>query len=403
MVTTALALLLLAGFALYLMTPEERAQLAQTALTAIKQGAHAATHGAPSTEAFDDLLRTRTRWLIVTPLLIALNTLVFMFMVIGPGAFSDAPTLIAWGANFAPRTVNGEWWRLITSTFVHTGFLHFIATIAGLVPLGLVLERAVGRLNFALVYVAAGMSASVVSLWTTPSMSLSTGASGAIFGVYGLFAAALFWSVVGGPQVSVPVLTVRRVAAAAAVFLLYNLLTDDLRIASELAGFAAGTACGLLIAREVAREKPARQRAVLVTAPMLAVALISTIPLHQVDDVRPEIVRIAAVEERTAAAYDAAVAKFKHRHITADALADLIDRTIVVELHDARTRLKALPGVPDEQVALVAAAEKYFALREHSWRLRAEALLRLDTDSLREADRAERAALDAFEKMRSAA
>ena len=401
MVTTAFALLILAGFALYLMTPEERARLAQAGVAAIKNGIHAATHGSPSSEPFDDLLRTRTRWLVVTPVLIVLNTLVFMLM--GPGAFSDAQTLIDWGANFAPRTTNGEWWRLVTSTFVHAGFLHFLATIAGLVPLGLVVERAVGRLNVALVYVAAGMTASVVSLWTTPSMSVSTGASGAIFGVYGLFVGSLFWSIVSRPHVAVPVLTVRRLAAAAGVFLLYNLLTDDLRMAGELAGFAAGAVCGLLVARDVAREKPARQRAVLVTAPMLAVALVSTIPLHQVDDVRPEIVRIAAVEERTAAAYDAAVAKFKHRHVTADALAEFIDRTIMVELRDARTRLKALPGVPDEQVALVAAAEKYFALRERSWRLRAEALLRLDTDSLREADMAERAALDAFEKMRSAA
>jgi rhomboid protease GluP len=409
MVTTVLALLMLAGIALYFMTPEERAWLARTADAAIRRALRGVTTGSSSKEPFDEWLRSRTRCAVVTPVLIALNTGIFLLMLFGTGAFSDTHTLIDWGGNFAPHTTNGEWWRLVTATFVHSGALHLFATIAGLLPLGLVLERALGRLTVALVYVIAGTLASMVSLWTTPSMSVSLGASGAIFGLYGLLLASLGWAIVSGgrpsasaPALSIPPLTVRRTAAAAAVFLLYNVLTGDLGTASEVTGFFAGAVAGLFIARDVVREAPALRRVALAMTPMLLIGVACAIPLHQVDDVRPEIVRIAAVEEQTAATYDAAVTKFKRRHITADALADLIDRTIMLELQGARARLKAVRNVPREQTSLVAAAEKYFDLREQSWRRRSEGLLRLDMNTLREAELTERAALAAFEKMRSA-
>jgi len=60
--------------------------------------------------------------------------------------------------------------------------------------------------------------------------------------------------------------------------------------------------------------------------------------------------------------------------ITAEALAQLIDRTIVPELHAAEARLKELDRVPHEHQPLVAGAEEYFRLRDASWRLRVEGL-----------------------------
>src|SRR5688572_10637232 len=167
MPATALALLVLSGVALYLMTPEERVELAQSAVAAIRRAIRAAIQSSSSGEPFDDFLRMRTGYPVVTPSLVAVNTLIFTFMLFGPGALNDVQTLVNWGTNFAPRTTNGEWWRLITATFVHAGMLHLLATIAGLVPLGLILERAVGRVTFATTYVAAGILASVISLWTT--------------------------------------------------------------------------------------------------------------------------------------------------------------------------------------------------------------------------------------------
>src|SRR5689334_7948444 len=139
MPTPLFALIVLSGAALYFMTPEERKRLLARVLAALKIAAHAVAHPAEPGDPFVELLRTRTRWVVVTPLLMAITTVFFVMMASAPGSIDDPATLIAWGANYAPRTTNNEWMRLLVSTFVHGGVLHFAATIAGLLPLGLVL------------------------------------------------------------------------------------------------------------------------------------------------------------------------------------------------------------------------------------------------------------------------
>ena len=118
-------------------------------------------------------------------------------------------------------------------------------------------------------------------------------------------------------------------------------------------------------------------------------------------DARPELARISQVEARTTATYDAAVAKFRRGTVPAKALAQLIDRTIIPEVQAERARLKALRGVAREQVPLVTAASEYFELREQSWRRRADGLGKANMGMLREADRAEQAALDRLKKIQA--
>jgi rhomboid protease GluP len=321
-------------------------------------------------------------------------------MLFGRGAFGETQTLIDWGGNFAPRTTNGEWWRLIAAMFVHGGVLHFAATMAGLVPLGFILERIVGRIAFATTYFAAGLIAGVVSLWTVSATSVTIGASGAIFGIYGLLLASVGWALTSPPAVRVPLITAKRIAGAAVPFLLYNLVTDSLGTASELAGLGTGVIVGLVIARRVSHEKPARRRVATVMAAAVLIAVAAALPWRGLIDVRPEIARLVAIEERTAAVYDAAVVKFTGGRLPARALAQVIDRTILPELQANRARLQALRGVPPEQVPLVAAANEYLRLRDQSWRRRSEALIQSNMKMLRDADLAERAALEAFQRMR---
>ena len=70
------------------------------------------------------------------------------------------------------------------------------------------------------------------------------------------------------------------------------------------------------------------------------------------------------------------------------------------DLRTSRAHLTALGKVPAEQQAMVADAEAYIKMRDESWRLRANALHKLDMRGLRDADKAERASLEAFEKIR---
>lgn len=399
MLTTVAALLMLSGVALYLMTPDERQRLAQRALAAARHAMHVATQPAPR-GPFEDFLRARTGRPLVAPALAGVSALVFLFMLLAPGSMSDVETVVRWGGNIAPRTTGGEWWRLVTATFVHGGLLHLLATIAGLIPLGLILERAVGHVAFAAMYVAAGIFGGVVSLWTMDPTDAASGASGAIFGVYGLLAASVVWGVLKGPRVPVPLRLVKQAGAGAAIFFLYNLATDHVGAASEVATLITGFIGGVVLARGVMREKPGVPRAAAVAAATVVLAVVAAVPLRGIVDIRPEIERIAALEEQTAKTYDEAVAKFRRRRITAEELARVIDEAILPELQAARARLAAVRGVPGEQQALVAAAQEYFDLREASWRRRSEGLIDLDDATLRDAERSERAAMEAFLRMR---
>jgi rhomboid protease GluP len=400
MTTPVFALLVLAGAALYFMNAEERARLARSVYARLGHAMRAATSTYSSREPFEEFLRARTRWLVVTPIVAAVHVVVFALMVLDPAAIGQPETLIAWGGNVATRTAAGEWWRLVSATFVHGGVLHLVVALCALVPLGIILERAVGRVAFAAVYLAAAVVSSVASLWTMPPMSVTVGASGAVLGVYGLLLASLGWAIAGRLPVPIPLTTVKILGATAVPFFLYSLVTGYLDTPNALAGLGTGLAGGLLVARGLAREKPPVRRAAVVMAATAVVAAGAAFMFERVIDFRPEIAGIVAVEERTAAAYDAAAAKFRSGRLPAKALVQLIDRTIVPELRAVRARVTALRGVPREQAPLAAAAEEYFRLREQSWRDRVDGLLKSKMDMLRKAEETELAALVAFDRIR---
>jgi membrane associated rhomboid family serine protease len=390
------ALLIVLGFALYVMTPEERARLVGTGLAIIRQVRDRANHGAKN-EPFRDALRARTRWVVVTPAFAALNLTTFVFMLAG-GALGDPQTLVEWGGSFGPRTTNGEWWRIVTSMFVHARTLHLLANVAGLMQPGFILERLVGHAAFAAVYVAAGAAAGLVSLAAHP-LDVSAGASGAVCGIYGLLFASLIWGILRRSPATIPLTAVKELAPAAAVFILYNATSGGIEQPAALAALGTGFVCGLVLAKDIRDRKPPARRVAAALAATLVIAVAFAVPLRGVADVRPEIARIVAIEDRTARAYQAAVDQFKTGSMSAAALARVIDRTVVPELQAGRARLQALDGVPQEYQTMVAGAEEYLQLREESWRLRAEALQKGDMVTLRKAGRAERRSLEALEKI----
>jgi membrane associated rhomboid family serine protease len=372
-----LGFLIVSGFVVSRMTPEERESLLRAGLAAIVRLKNASSRGLQECEPFKDALRARTPWALVTPALIALNVTIFVFMLFGAGALGDPRTLVGWGGSFGPRTTNGEWWRLVTSMFVHPGMLQLLVNVGGLVSIGFLLERLVGRLAFAAVYVAAGVLASLVSLSINP-MAVSAGASGAIFGLYGLLLASSIWAMLHRSSVTIPLMAVKRLAPAAVVFILYHVANDGLGSAAKLTGLVAGFVYGLALTTRVNVGKPPVRHLAAAMAGTLAIAVASAVALHGITDVRPEMARVVAVEDSTASAYRTAVERFKKGRISAEALALTIDRAIVPELQAAGTRLKALERVPQEQRPLVAAAQEYVRLRFESWRIRAEGLRKTD-------------------------
>src|SRR5215510_271580 len=226
-------LMILGGAALYFMKPDERTAFLKKAVATIRQGIRASLEATPD-DPFEELLRARTAKPLVTPLLAALNVIVFVLMLLG-GALGDTQGLIDWGGNMATHTTNGEWWRLVGSTFVHGSLFHLVATLAGLVPLGVILERALGRAAFAAIYLTSGMLAGMVALWTTEPTSVTVGASGAVFGIYGLLLASLVRYRANPPEerIAIPAIALKRLGGAAVFFVLYNLATGYVGATAE--------------------------------------------------------------------------------------------------------------------------------------------------------------------------
>ena len=124
--------------------------------------------------------------------MVSLHLLVFAGMLIsGVDATSpDDQSLVRWGANFKISTLNGEAWRLFSSVWIHDGLAPLLINLVALLFIGAAVEPVLGRGFFWLVYGLSGSFGSVINLWGNDLLP-SAGASGAVFGLYGIFVVLL--------------------------------------------------------------------------------------------------------------------------------------------------------------------------------------------------------------------
>jgi len=187
----------------------------------------------------------------VSCIILDLNILVFLVMVFaGLGFISfQGNDLLKWGANFKPLTTDGEWWRLLTSTFLHGGIMHLAANMYGLLFVGIFLEPRIGKTKFAVIYIVTGILASFTSLWWHDA-TVSVGASGAIFGLYGLFL-SLMLTKVYSKEFS------KALLISTLVFIGFNLLyglTGGIDNAAHIGGLVSGFVIGLFISPQLKEE-----------------------------------------------------------------------------------------------------------------------------------------------------
>jgi rhomboid protease GluP len=206
---------------------------------------------APDDAQQEFLLRLNavTPRVVVTPALLAINVGVFLVMTaLGISVLGGrADEYLRFGANFAPLATGGEWWRLITCTFVHFGILHLAFNLWALWDSGQLTERLFGNGWFAALYLFAGVAGSSASmLWN--QQVISAGASGAVFGVFGALLAYL--TVQRG---SIPADIINRLRVSTSVFVVYSLFYGFAQAgidnAAHLGGLAGGFVMGLILAR----------------------------------------------------------------------------------------------------------------------------------------------------------
>jgi membrane associated rhomboid family serine protease len=195
----------------------------------------------------------------LTPLLILVNSLVFIWMVKSGVSPIDPKTrdLIAFGADFGPLTTHGEWWRMFTNMFVHIGFPHILMNMFVLYGIGKLTERLFGHFGFIVLYTLSGIGGSVASLFWHPQL-VSAGASGAIFGLYGGLLAFIVLQ-----KHTIPKATLNSLITSTGIFLVYNfvygLLHQGTDVASHVGGLLAGFLIGLLLAQPALRvDVPSR-------------------------------------------------------------------------------------------------------------------------------------------------
>jgi rhomboid protease GluP len=194
-----------------------------------------------------------------TYLLVGINCAVFLWMVLH-GVSAQSPTsddLLRFGANSTGLVLNhGQWYRLLTATFVHVGWIHLGTNMWCLWNLGLLGEPLLGPYGLVAVYMLTGIAGNLLSMALNVferNDAVGAGASGAVFGIAGILIVLL-----SNRRLPIPWEELRRLRRSVIQFAVLNLLIGGgtlffrnvIRIdnMAHLGGFFSGLALGVPLA-----------------------------------------------------------------------------------------------------------------------------------------------------------
>ena len=207
--------------------------------------------------------------------LLAINVAIFIIMVASGISWISPRTdqVLRWGADYGPYTLSGQYWRLITSMFLHFGIIHIFGNMWCLWSLGQLAEKLIDSVSLLGLYLVTGIGASLLSLSWDP-MRVSAGASGAIFGISGALISVLYFGNLGLQPASV-----RKLLGYVVRFAFLNLLfglQGHIDNMAHLGGLVTGLAAGFFLARTfnaTPEERPARRRVMLAVSAVLVILL----------------------------------------------------------------------------------------------------------------------------------
>jgi len=199
---------------------------------------------AKQAEEINKIMKLSGSNLYATYTIIGINVIVFILMAVnGAGIFApNAFVHIDWGSNFSPLTLSGDWWRLFTCIFIHFGIIHLVMNSYALYMAGVYLEPMLGKTKYIIAYLATGIFASLASLWWHSEGVNSAGASGAIFGLYGIFLALLFTNLIPKQMRS-------SLLQSIGVFVVFNLIygtKSGIDNAAHIGGLLSGMIIGFI-------------------------------------------------------------------------------------------------------------------------------------------------------------
>jgi membrane associated rhomboid family serine protease len=172
--------------------------------------------------------------------LIAINVAVFLAEIAGGGGglTPQGSSLIFNFGLFGPSVAEGEWYRLLTSGFLHASLFHIGFNMVALYFLGRILEPGIGTARFLAVYFVSLFAGSLGALLLSPD-ALTYGASGAVFGIFGATFVIARHRGIAGLASSVGIILVLN--------LVFTLGNPEISIGGHLGGLVGGVLCALFI------------------------------------------------------------------------------------------------------------------------------------------------------------
>ncbi|PWK90711.1 membrane associated rhomboid family serine protease [Lentzea atacamensis] len=197
---------------------------------------------------------------IITPVLIALNVLAYVVTVFQSGSpmNNDRSPLFLLTSMIPGPTANGEWWRILTSGFMHFGLIHLALNMAVLYVVGQHVERELGRLRFCAVYFLSLFGGSAAAFYFGTVCQQLAGASGAVFGLMG--ALLILWKRQRRD--------ISTIVVVVGINLVSNLFTNA-SLLGHLGGFVIGGLLTLAMVRAPRQNRNLYQIAAVVAAVVL--------------------------------------------------------------------------------------------------------------------------------------
>jgi len=194
--------------------------------------------------------RRETMPMLVTQAIFGINIAVFVGMLLAGASLMSGPGgdgLLAWGANNGAYTLTGQWWRLLTSCFVHIGIIHLGFNMWCLWSLGGLAERLYGHVTFACIYLLCGIGGSLGSVFWHSSPIMSAGASGAIFGIAGAVIASMKLGEFSSSEMAQS--TMKSLMAFVGYNVVFGLVSGVTDNACHVGGLVTGLVLGALVAK----------------------------------------------------------------------------------------------------------------------------------------------------------
>ena len=184
----------------------------------------------------------------VTIILVAINVVVFFVLTL-MGQTEDGRFMLTKGAMYVPYVLEqGEYYRLVTSMFLHFGIQHLGNNMILLLLVGAQLEEEMGAIKYLIIYIVAGLGGNIISMLgdiTSGNYAIAGGASGAIFGVIG----AMFWVVLRNNG-RIGTMTKNGMIFMIGISLYYGFTSSGVDNLAHIGGLVTGLLMSILLYRK---------------------------------------------------------------------------------------------------------------------------------------------------------